>query len=101
MITRCYFNKNYMIERSIDTINKELIVNFVGNPPIQDHYDVVIIDDHNEPNKINLSYDSAFNESKIFRKWSQERFDNVNLISKMEVADGIHAKFSYTKMWNQ
>jgi hypothetical protein len=99
MITRCYFNKSIMCARSIDRANKELIVNFVGTPDIQECYATVVIDDHAEPNKISVNYDAA-EATRVFRKWKQERFEDVKLINKTEVPDGLHARFSYRQMWD-
>lgn len=98
IITRCYFNKKLMCSRSIDREKKELIVIFQGKPEIQESYHFVEIDDFQEPNHINTSYDSAYNESKIFRKWHHEYFEGVTLISKNETANGLYVKFSYNKM---
>ena len=97
MTTRCYFNRKLMCTRSINREAKELLVNFVGSPPVHDSYPVVEIDDYNEPNHISQSYDAA-NQSKLFVKWRRERFEEVTLISKTEVPAGICARFNYKKL---
>lgn len=97
MTARCYFNKSLMCSRSIERKTKELLVHFTGNPEIKESYERVVIDDFQEPNHISVSYDAA-EASKIFRKWRQERFHDVQLISRTEVPNGVYVKFSYKEM---